>query len=64
MARTGSWSHRVTATALADALDNALSVAVEPSGDRIRAVARQTAASHDLGVAVAVSLDRYAEWVR
>ena len=50
--------------ALADALDNALSVAVEPSGDRIRAMAQETAAAHDLGASVAVSLDRYAEWVR
>jgi glycosyltransferase involved in cell wall biosynthesis len=50
--------------ALADALDVALATVHEPAGDRMRERARTTSAGHDLGAAVATSLEAYAEVIR
>lgn len=47
--------------ALATTLDEALTAAAGPRGERLRAAGRETAASHDLDAVVAASLDRYAE---
>ncbi len=49
--------------ALAAALDEALTAAAGPVGERLRTAGRATAAKHDLAAAVAASLDRYAELV-
>jgi glycosyltransferase involved in cell wall biosynthesis len=49
--------------ALAATLDEALSSAATPTGERLRAAGRATAAEHDLDAVVAASLDQYAELI-
>lgn len=51
------------AGALAATLDEALSAAATPTGERLRAAGRATAAEHDLDTVVSASLDRYAELI-
>jgi glycosyltransferase involved in cell wall biosynthesis len=49
--------------ALAASLDLALTTAAEPAGERLRRAGRATAAPHGLEVAVAASLQHYAELI-